>query len=115
MTMLVFAIPLLPGKEEVDRGMFQRLTTAGPERDAYVEGRRAQGFTREAVWHQETLDGTLAIVLLEGDDIEHSMGQLATSDTPFAVQFREFVKDVHGVDLATDPPPAVTLLADTRF
>ena len=79
MTMLVFAIPLLPGKEEVDRGMFQRLTTDGPERDAYVEGRRAQGFTREAVWHQETLDGTLAIVLLEGDDIEHSMGQLATS------------------------------------
>lgn len=67
------------------------------------------------MWHQETPDGTLAIVMLEGDDIANSMGQIATSDAPFAQQFREFVKDVHGVDLAEGPPPTVTLLTDTRF
>jgi hypothetical protein len=25
------------------------------------------------------------------------------------------VKDVHGVDLAKDPPPDVSLISDTRF
>jgi hypothetical protein len=28
---------------------------------------------------------------------------------------REFVEDVHGVDLANDPPPDVRLISDTRF
>jgi hypothetical protein len=113
--MFVFAMPLLPGKEQADREMLQQLSKPGPAHDAYVEARRAQGFTREAVWHQETPNGTLAIVLLESDDIANSMGQIATSDTLFVQQFREFVKDVHGVDLAAGPPPAVTLLTDTSF
>jgi hypothetical protein len=59
--------------------------------------------------------GTFAIILLEGDDIAASFGTIASSDAPFAAQFREFVKDVHGVDLAKDPPPDVELLTDTRF
>jgi hypothetical protein len=110
-----FVMPLLPGKEETDREMLERLSAIGPERDAYVAARRAQGLTREAIWHQKTPMGTFAIVVLEGDDIASSFGKIATSDEPFARQFREFVKDVHGVDLAKDPPPDVALISDTRF
>ena len=45
--------------------------------------------TREAVWHQKTPDGaTLAIVLLEADDVEAAFGRLATSDAPFDQRFR---------------------------
>jgi hypothetical protein len=112
---LVFAMPVLPGKEETDREMFRRLSAPGPERDAYMAARRSQGLAREAVWHQKTPMGTFAIALLEGDDIASSLGRIATSDEPFARQFRAFVKDVHGVDLATDPPPDVIPLSDTRF
>ena len=115
MATFVFALPLLPGKAEADREGLQRLAAPGPERDAYVAARRAQGLKREAVWHQVTPTGTLALVLLEGDDIGRSFGQIATSDDPFAVRFREFVKEVHGVDLATDPPPAVSPISDTSF
>jgi hypothetical protein len=112
---IMFVMPVLPGKEELDRETIEQMSTPGPERDAYVAARRSQGLTREMVWHQVTPNGTLAIVLLEGDDLMSSLRMTATSDEPIDRQFREFVKEVHGVDLANDPPPDVRLIADTRF
>jgi len=64
---------------------------------------------------QKTPDATLAIIVLEGDDVESALGVSATSDDPVHQQFREFVKDVHGVDLANDPPPDISLITDTQF
>jgi hypothetical protein len=112
---LVFALPILPGKEDIDREMLAQLSAPGPQRDAYVAARRAQGIARETVWHQVTPDGTLAIIVLEGDDVQSALMTSATSDDPFHRQFREFVKDVHGVDLASDPPPDVQVISDTQF
>jgi hypothetical protein len=43
--------------------------------------------------------------VLEGDDVISALAVSATSDEPCHRQFREFVKDVHGVDLVNDPPP----------
>lgn len=115
MATLAFAMPIIPGKEALDRESIQRLSEPGPEHDAYVAARRAQGITREAVWHQSTPDGTLAIVVMESDDPAKAMGQIATSDDPFTQRFREFVKEVHGVDMANDPPPTVELISDVSF
>lgn len=115
MSTSVFVLPIIPGKEDLDREALQSMASPGPQRDAYVAARRAAGITREAVWHQTTPNGTLAIVLMEGDDVNASMGAIITSDDPFDSQFREFVKDVHGVDLTNDPPPDVTLIVDERF
>ena len=112
----VFVLPIVPGKEDFDRETLQRMAAApGPEHDAYVEARRAQGVTREAVWHQRTPMGTFAIVLMEGDDLNAAMGAMITGQDPFNTRFREFVKEVHGVDLAADAPPDVTPIVDNRF
>jgi hypothetical protein len=111
----VFVMPIIPGKEELDRQTLQGLSTPGPEHDAYAATRRAQGVTREAVWHQATPMGTFAIVLMEGDDLAGAMAAMTSSDDPFNAQFREFVKDVHGVDLATDGAPDITPIIDNRF
>ena len=111
----VFFMPIVPGKEDHDRESLQRMAAPGPEHDAYVAARRAQGVTREAVWHQKTPMGTFAIVLMEGDDLAGAMGSMIHGEDPFDRQFREFVKDVHGVDLASDPLPDVTPITDTRF
>jgi hypothetical protein len=111
----VFVLPIVPGKEDFDRETLQSMASPGPQRDAYVAARRAAGITREAVWHQNTPMGTFAIILMEGDDLGASMGAMITSDDPFDSQFREFVKDVHGVDLANDPPPDVMQIMDERF
>jgi hypothetical protein len=115
MATFAFVMPVVPGKEGIDAETLRRMGTPGPEHDAYAAARRSQGLTREAVWHQKTPMGTIAIILLEGDDIAASFGRIASSDEPFAVRFREFVKDVHNVDLAKAPPPDVELLIDTRF
>ncbi len=113
MASFAFVAPLLPGKEEVDRKMFETLN--GEEKQAYVAARRGQGVTRETVWHQKTPMGTFAIVLLEADDVGAAFGKIATSSEPFDQRFRDFIKDVHGIDLAKDPPPEVSLISDTRF
>ena len=114
MATFAFVAPLLPGKAETDREAMQRFST-GEEKEAYEASRRALGFKREAVWHQETPDGTIAIVLWEADDIEAAFGGIAQSDEPFDRQFRDFLRDVHGLDVANDPPPEVRPVIDHRF
>jgi hypothetical protein len=111
----VFVLPIIAGKEDLDREMLRRLAAPGPEHDAYVDARRAQGITREAVWHQRTPMGTLAIVLMEGDDLTAAMGAMIAGQDLFNTQFRQFVKEVHGVDLATDAPPDVTPIVDNQL
>jgi hypothetical protein len=111
----VFVMPVLPGKEEADRTTLEGLSVPGPARDSYLAARRAAGLTREAVWHQKTPMGTFAVVLLEANDIEGAFGHMVTSDDPFDQTFREFVRDVHGVDLEKDPPPDVALISDVHF
>ena len=114
MATFAFVVPVLPGKEDTDRETMQRFL-AGDEKDAYDASRRSLGFQREAIWHQETPDGTLAIVMWEAEDIEQAFGGIARSDQPFDQRFREFLRDVHGIDVANDPPPNVRQVIDHRF
>jgi hypothetical protein len=111
---IAFVLPILPGKEDVDRATMQRFAT-GDEKDAFAASQRSHGITRHAVWHHETPQGTVAIVLIEADDIERALSGSAVSQEPFDQRFREFVRDVHGVDLANDPPPQVSAVIDSRF
>ena len=112
MAAFAFILPILPGKEETDAQMFERFKST--EKGAFEAWHRSHGVRRHAVWHQQTPDGTVAIVLLEADDIEAALRGTATSDEPFAQQFRDSVKDVHGVDLAKDPPPEVVQVIDWK-
>lgn len=115
MPAFAFVAPILPGKEQLDAEAFERFS-GGDEREAYAAARRAAGVTREAVWHQRTPDGTtLAIVLLEADDVEAAFGHIVTSDADFDRRFRAMVQEVHGFDLAASPPPHVRLVSDTAF
>ncbi len=114
MATFAFVVPVIPGKEETDRETMQGFAT-GDEKDAYDATRRSLGFQREAIWHQETPDGTLAIVVWEAEDIEQAFRGIATSDDPFDQRFRQFLQDVHGLNVATDPPPNVRQVIDHRF
>jgi hypothetical protein len=112
---VAMAMPVLPGKEQTWLDYVNRLQST-ELRDEYQASRRALGMTRETVWSQRTPDGRLAaVVLMEADDVDAVLGNMATSDDPFTVQFRDLLKDVHGVDVGTDPLPEVTMLSDTRF
>ena len=98
MPALAFSIPILPGKEELDRGAFDEML--GARREEYEAALRQAGITRQTVWHQETPDGTVAVVYVEGDDPEAGLARFGSSDDPLNTWFRDQMKEVHGVDLS---------------
>jgi Family of unknown function (DUF6176) len=109
---VAFCAPIIPGKEETDRKGFEEIL--GARREEFDASRRRAGITREMVWHQETPDGTVAVVYLEADDIPASMQAIATSDDPFDQWFRELLKEVHGMDLSEGGSPP-ELVLDATF
>lgn len=114
MATVAFMAPILPGKEQVDKDALQDVS--GPRRDEYQASRRRLGITREAVWHQQTPQGTVSIVLLEMDDPQQVFQNMATSSDPFDQWFRQLILEVHGIDLAQPlPGPISELLYDERF
>lgn len=113
MNRFAFVLPILPGKEEADRKAYENWN--GADREAYAEARRSQGFSRETIWHQETPNGTLAIVVYEAEDIPAAMARIADSDTPFDVAFRDFIQDIHGFNPADEPPPQARIISDQKF
>jgi hypothetical protein len=105
---IAFTIPILPGKGELDRKTMEVLV--GPRRDEFEASRKRLGITREAAWHQETPNGTAAVVYLEADDLGPAMHGIASSQEPFDVWFRERMEEIHGVDLAEPAPPPKQVL-----
>ena len=111
MAALAFMVPILAGKEQADREAMEQLTT-----DALWDSvHRELGVTRHALWHQETPNGTVAIVLLEGDDVPGALGAFASSQEPFFQRFRDIVQEFHGIDLAADAPANVQPIIDSSF
>lgn len=94
-----FAIPVLPGRTDLDRDALASCWR-GDRRAAYEDARRRAGITKEAVWIQTITTGDLAVVYLQADDLDTAFGVLGGSVAPFDQWFRDHVRDVHGVSLA---------------
>jgi hypothetical protein len=111
MTEIVFAIPIMRGKEDLDRETREEM--AGARRDEYEAALKDAGITRQAVWHQQMPDGgTLAIVYVEGTDPEAHQ-RFVTSDADISRWFVERMQEVHGRDVS-QPPLPVELILDFR-
>jgi hypothetical protein len=106
-----FAMPVVSGKEEFDRKTLEEI--AGPRLAEHEAAMRDAGITRHAAWHQQTPDGTLAVVYMEASD-EAAIGRFTASDAPINTWFREAMKEVHGVDIS-QPLPPVTNVMDVQL
>jgi hypothetical protein len=73
-------MPVVPGKEEFDRKTLEEI--AGLRLDEHEAAMRDAGISRHTAWHQQTPDGTLAVVYMEASD-EAAIGRFTTSDAPF--------------------------------
>jgi hypothetical protein len=93
-----FSIPIVRGKEELDRRTLDEMLD--DRREEYQAALRQAGITRQAIWHQDTPDGTVAVVYVEGDDPQAGIARFSTSDEPLNTWFREQMKEVHGVDIS---------------
>lgn len=91
-------LPLLPGKTGVDREAMLSCWK-GERHDDHTASRRRQGFTREAVWIQQTAAGEVVVVFMEAEELTTALRSVATSSDPFDVWFRQHVADVYGVRL----------------
>lgn len=76
----------------------------GARREEYVAALRDAGITRQAVWHQETPNGTLALVYIEADNPDAAQ-RFTSSDAPISQWFRERMEEVHGIDVSEPMPP----------
>jgi Family of unknown function (DUF6176) len=110
MAEIVFAVPVLPGKEELDRETLDEMV--GSRRDEYEAALKEAGIGRQAIWHQETPDGTLAMVYIEADNPDAAQ-RFTSSDAEISKWFVERMKEVHGIDVS-QPPPPVNKVHDCR-
>lgn len=111
MTEIVFATPVVDGKEDVDRQT--RGEMAGARRDEYEAALKDAGITRQAVWHQKTPGGgTLAIVYIEATDPDAHQ-RFTSSDADISRWFVQQMQEVHGRDVSRPPLP-VELVHDIR-
>jgi hypothetical protein len=108
MTEIVFAIPVVHGKEDLDRQTRQEM--AGARRDEYEAALKDAGITRQAVWHQQMPDGgTLAIVYIEAADPD-AHRRFTSSDSDISRWFVQQMQGVHGRDVSLPPLPVEQIL-----
>lgn len=111
MPMIVMALPIPPERYEAWRNAVARF--AGEQRDEFTAARVRQGVTRQGVFVQQGPDGPMEIMVMEADDPDRALGEIATSQEPFDVEFRQFLMDIYGLDLSQPPPgPLPELLLD---
>jgi hypothetical protein len=101
MAQMAIALPCLPGGGDRLRQLAKEC--AGDRRAEFEEFHRRVGLQTEQWYLQQTPQGEVCIVVLEGDP-PGAMAKLAASEHDFDRWFRDQVKAVHGVDFALPPP-----------
>ena len=97
-----FIAPILPGGLELMKKWNEENIVNNKEHDAVF---MAAGISQEQVWiqHLPQQNQDFVVALYETNDAEQSFKVLATSNEPWAVKFREHLKNAHGLDIAQSP------------
>jgi hypothetical protein len=95
MSLQAYAIPIQPGKTPAWRKWADELN--GPRRREFAASRERYG-VRERTFLQETPQGDVVIVTLEGEDPAGAFEKMMNSADPFTEWFLERAKEFHGVD-----------------
>lgn len=109
MASLALALPCVPGGADHVRRMAAECQ--GSRHAEFVDFHHRMGLTSERWYLQQTPQGDLVIITLEGDPVG-AVHRLASSDQPFDQWFKEQSRTVHGVDLnlpLPGPPPELLL------
>jgi hypothetical protein len=99
----VLVFPVLPGKTETDARSISDEFLRRP--DEYRESRKLAGITLERAYLQTTPMGMFVVVYGESENgFDAATGQMAQSDLPIDLFFRESVRELHGFDFTAPPP-----------
>ena len=108
-----FIAPILPGGIELMKKWNDENIVNNEEHDAIF---MTAGITHEQVWiqHLPQQNQDFAVVCYETSYPEQSFKVLATSKEPWAVKFREHLKNAHGLDIAQTSIKLNELLIDWK-
>ena len=103
MAIMLFAAPIPPGKLDTWKSFNKEIQgSRKAAMDAIMSG---AGVTRQVASLQQTPHGDFAVVMIEADDPSKFMQAMGTGTDEMAQWFRAQVLDIHGMDLASPPPP----------
>ena len=101
MPVIAFSIPILTGKTEAFAAAHRRFVV--DRRTEFEASRRRLGVTAERGFLQRTPNGDLAIVVFDVIDPARMLAGTASSTEPLDADFRRYLLDVFGLDLAHTP------------
>ena len=102
--LIAFSIPILEGKTEAFRRAQDRFVTQ--RRQEFEASRARLGISGEQGFLQHTPHGDLAIVVFEVEDPMRMLSGTASSTAPIDTDFRQYLLEVFGLDLANAPAEA---------
>jgi hypothetical protein len=111
MAAIAFALPILPGQDDVVRRMGESVSESGELRKAYEESRKRLGITEEKVWVQRTPIGQSMIVYWETEDPQRILREIANSQDEFDKQFKHIIESAApAINLSEEQPLSQELL-----
>jgi len=99
---LAFAAPLQPGKTDAGRAWAKEAFEN--RKGELTESRLALGNTREEVFVNQTPQGDVAVVYIEGEDPVRANGEFAASNAPYDRWFKDGLKEIFPPFIDFDQP-----------
>ena len=111
MAAVAFALPILPGQEELARSMGEAVLGSGELRERYEESRKRLGIREEKVWVQRTPIGASVIVYWETEDPQRTLREIANSQDEVDKKFRQVIENAApAIDWSQENPLSNELL-----
>ena len=111
MAVFAFALPILPGQENLVRSIGEVVSSSGELRERYEESRKRLGISEEKVWIQRTPIGQSIIVYWETEDPQRTLREMASAQDEVDKKFRRVVENAApAIDLSKENPLSNELL-----
>ncbi len=111
MAAVAFALPILPGREDLVRSVGEAVSDSGELREEYEGSRKRLGIREEKVWVQRMPIGASLIVYWETEDPQRTLREIADSQDRVDKKFRELIEDAApALDLSQKNPLSNELL-----
>src|SRR4051812_1552159 len=115
MAAVAFALPILPGQEDLVRSMREAVSGAGELREGYEEARKRLGIRGGKGWLQRTPIGYSIIVYWETEDPQRTLREMANTQDEVDKHFREVIENAApAIDLSKENPLSNELLFEWK-